>query len=76
MEIDVSLLFAGFFFDVMIGSKNHLADVMDDTEVVQQALAGVIDTEIVAKQWEQAFREVRCTNNISKMKTQIVLCGY
>jgi len=78
MEIDVSFLFAGFFFNVMIGSKNHLADaVMDDTEVVQQALAGVIDTEIVVKQWEQAFREVRlCTNNISKMKTQIVLCGY
>jgi hypothetical protein len=43
----------------MIGGKNHLVDVMDDTEVVQQALAGVIDTEQVAKQWEQAFREVK-----------------
>jgi hypothetical protein len=47
------------YLNVMIGGKNHLVDVMDDTEVVQQALAGVIDTEQVAKQWEQAFREVK-----------------
>lgn len=31
---------------------------MDDTEIVKQALAGVIDTETVAKQLEQAFKDV------------------
>ena len=31
---------------------------MDDTEVIKQALAGVIDTELVAKQLEQAFKDV------------------
>ena len=44
--------------NVMIEGKHHHFVVMDDTEVIQQALAGVIDTELVAKQWEQAFREV------------------
>lgn len=32
--------------------------IMDDTEIVKQALAGVIDTEAVAKQLEQAFKDV------------------
>lgn len=31
---------------------------MDDREVIEQALAGLIDTEAVAKRWEQALKEV------------------
>ena len=31
---------------------------MDDTEVINQALNGLIDTELVAKQLEQAFKDV------------------
>lgn len=33
---------------------------MDDTEVINQALKSLIDTELVAKQLEQAFKDV-CT---------------
>lgn len=31
---------------------------MDGTDVINQALASVIDTELVAKQLEQAFKDV------------------
>lgn len=31
---------------------------MDDTEVITQALASLINTELVAKQLEQAFKDV------------------
>lgn len=31
---------------------------MSDSEIIKQALAGVIDTEQVAKQLEQAFKDV------------------
>jgi len=31
---------------------------MDGTEVINQALASIIDTELVAKQLEQAFKDV------------------
>ncbi len=36
---------------------------MDDTEVINQALKSLIDTELVAKQLEQAFKDV-CTRQI------------
>lgn len=32
---------------------------MDDTEIINQAIVGIIDTELVAKQLEQAFKDVR-----------------
>lgn len=31
---------------------------MDDSEVINQALVGLIDTEFVAKQLEQVFKDV------------------
>jgi hypothetical protein len=31
---------------------------MDGTDVINQALASLIDTELVAKQFEQAFKDV------------------
>lgn len=31
---------------------------MEDSEVIIQALAGLVDTEFVAKQLEQAFKDV------------------
>ena len=38
---------------------NSATHDMDDSDVIRQALTGLIDTEAVAKQWEQAFKNVK-----------------
>ena len=37
---------------------------MDDSEVVLQGIAGLIDTEKVTKQLEQAFKDVSTVNTL------------
>lgn len=38
-----------------------VVNVMDDTEIINQALSRIIDTELVAKQLEQAFKDASFT---------------